>query len=252
VTDAEAQQFYYRHKVAIEEQTKGASFDQVKQRIIAVFQRQKDKDRRNTLMAKLRADNKVNILLQPPRSKVATVGAPWSGGQNAPVTVVEFSDFQCPYCRAAESSVQQIRNKYGDEIKFVYLNFPLGFHEHAMDAARAATCAAQQGKFWQYHDAIFADQSKLAPADLKTTASKLGLNKSEFDACFATKQPDTIIKSQQQQGQALGVTGTPTFFINGRELVGAQPADKFDQIIDEETALAKSSGSPLQTAHHAK
>jgi protein-disulfide isomerase len=240
ITDAEARQFFDQHKDAIESQTKNAPFDQVKGRIIAVLEREKDKDQREALMTKLRAGNHVNIMLQPSRESVATAGAPWSGGDHAPVTVVEFSDFQCPYCRAAESSVKQIRNQYGDKIKFVYLDFPLGFHEHALDAARAASCAGQQDKFWQYHDALFADQSKLAAADLKATAAKLGLNTKKFDTCFDAKQPDPAIHSQQAQGESLGVTGTPTFFINGRELVGAQPANKFSQVIDEEIANAKS------------
>jgi protein-disulfide isomerase len=240
ITDAEAKQFFDQHRDAIESQTKNATFEQVKGRIIAVLEREKDKDQHDALMAKLRAGNHVNILLQPARQSVATAGAPWSGGEHAPVTVAEFSDFQCPYCRAAESSVKQIRNQYGDKIKFVYLNFPLGFHEHALDAARAASCAGQQDKFWQYHDALFADQSKLSAPDLKATAAKLGLDTKKFDACFDSKQPDTTIRSQQAQGEALGVTGTPTFFINGRELVGAQPENKFTQMIDEEIANAKS------------
>ena len=174
--------------------------------------------------------------MQPERVKVASAGHPWSGGKDASVTVVEFSDFQCPYCRAAENSVKQIKTKYGDKIKFVYLDFPLNFHDHAMDAARASHCAADQDKFWQYHDALFADQSKLAAADLKAAAVKLGLDGKKFDGCMAKQTPDAAIRADLAQGQSLGVTGTPTFFINGRELVGAQPPNKISSIIDEELA----------------
>jgi len=241
VTDAEARQFFEQHKQAIESQTKNAPFEQVKGRIVAVLQRQDEKEQHDALIKKLRAENQVSVMLQPARVAVATGGAPWSGGAAAPVTVVEFSDFQCPYCRAAESTVKQIRQTYGDKIKFVYLNFPLSFHDHALDAARAGACAAQQDKFWQYHDALFADQTKLADNDLKATAAKIGLDKQKFDTCFNAKKPDAMIKSQQAQGDALGVTGTPTFFINGRELVGAQPPDKFSEIINEEMASAKPS-----------
>jgi protein-disulfide isomerase len=210
VTEADARKFYDAHKAEIDAQVKGQSFDQIKGRIIAG--------------------------LKPERSHVASAGHPWSGGKDAAVTVVEFSDFQCPYCRAAEGSVKQIKSRYGDKIKFVYMDFPLSFHEHAMDAARAASCAAGQDKFWQYHDALFADQSKLAAADLKATAAKLGLDAGKFNACFDKGSPDSTIKADLAQGQALGVTGTPTFFVNGREIVGAQPPEKFSEVIDDELA----------------
>jgi protein-disulfide isomerase len=152
---------------------------------------------------------------------------------------VEFSDFQCPYCRAAEGTVKEIRAKYGDRVKFVYMDFPLGFHEHAMDAARAARCAGEQDKFWEYHDALFQDQSKLGDADLKSRAAKLGLDTKKFSACFDKGEPDALIKADQTQGAALGVTGTPTFYINGRELTGAQPPEKFAELIDDELSKAQ-------------
>jgi protein-disulfide isomerase len=133
-----------------------------------------------------------------------------------------------------------VREKYGDKIQLIYMDFPLGMHPHAMEAARAGRCAAEQDKFWQFHDAMFADQSKLAATDLKATAQKLGLDTKQFNACFDQAKPDTGIRQDMAQGQSLGVTGTPTFFINGRELVGAQPPPKFNELIDEELARAKS------------
>jgi len=149
VNEADARKFYTDHKAEIDAQVKGQTFDQIKGRIIIALQQRQAKDNRAAIIAKLRQDAHVNILMQPARVKVASEGHAWSGGKDAAVTVVEFSDFQCPYCRAAENSVKQIKAKYGDKIKFIYLDFPLGFHEHAMDAARASRCAGDQDKFWQ-------------------------------------------------------------------------------------------------------
>jgi protein-disulfide isomerase len=246
VTDADARKFYDDHKAEIEAQTKGQTFDQLKGRIIAMLERTRARKNADDLMAKLRSASKVNVMLAPPRFKVDSDNQPWTGGKDATVTVVEFSDFQCPYCRAAEPGVKAVRDKYGDRVKLVYEDFPLGFHEHAMDAARAARCAGEQDKFWQYHDALFQDQSKLAVADLKAKAAKLGLDNKKFAACFDKQEPDAAIKADQARGQALGVSGTPTFFVNGRELTGAQSADKFGAVIDEE--LAKGSPPAAQQA----
>jgi len=186
------------------------------------------------------------VMLVEPHFNVTSAGHPSTGGKNAPVTIVEFSDFQCPFCRGAENSIKAVRDKYGDKIRLIYMDFPLGMHPHAMEAARAGRCAAEQDKFWQFHDAMFADQSKLAAADLKATAQKLGLDIKQFNACFDQAKPDTGIRQDMAQGQSLGVTGTPTFFINGRELVGAQPAPKFNEMIDEELARAKSPAAEHQ------
>lgn len=234
VTDADARKFYTDHKADIDSQVKGQTFDQIKGRLIVALESKQKGEKRATLIAKLRQDAQVKILMQPERSKIVSTDHPWSGGKDAAVTVVEFSDFQCPFCRAAENSVKQIKAKYGDKIKIVYMDFPLSFHQHAMDAARAASCAGGQEKFWLYHDALFADQSKLAAADLKAAALKLGLDGKKFDDCFDKQSPDAAIKADLAQGQSLGVTGTPTFFINGREIVGAQSADKLSEVIDDE------------------
>jgi protein-disulfide isomerase len=112
-----------------------------------------------------------------------------------------------------------------------------------MDAARAARCAADQDKFWQFHDALFLDQKKLDPDNLKQTAAKIGLDRGKFNACFSSDKQDAGIRKDMAEGSSLGVTGTPTFFINGRELVGAQPAPKFNEVIDEELTRAKAPNS---------
>jgi protein-disulfide isomerase len=246
VTDDEAEQFYNEHKAQLDAQTGGHSFTQIKPRLVAALQHQRDDEAQQQLLQKLRAENHVAVLLQAPHVSVASAGHPSAGASAAPVTIVEFSDFQCPFCRAAEGSLKQVRQKYGDRVKLVYMDFPLGFHPHAMDAARAARCAADQDKFWQFHDALFLDQKKLDPENLKKTAAKVGLDQDKFNACFTSDKHDTGIQKDMAEGNSLGVTGTPTFFINGRELVGAQPPPKFDEVIDEELARAKSPSDSRQ------
>jgi protein-disulfide isomerase len=243
VTESDASKFYHQHKEQLQARTGEKSFEQVKGSLISALQQQQDAQRRDQVIARLKAEQKVNVMLVEPRFSVASGGHPSAGGKDAPITIVEFSDFQCPFCRGAENSIKAVRDKYGDRIRVIYMDFPLGMHAHAMEAARAGRCAAEQDKFWQFHDAMFADQSKLAATDLKATAQKLGLDAKQFDTCFDQAKPDAGIRQDMAQGQSLGVTGTPTFFINGRELVGAQPPPKFNEVIDEELARAKSPGA---------
>jgi len=127
------------------------------------------------------------------------------------------------------------------------MDFPLSFHSHALDAAKAARCANDQNKFWQFHDSLFNNQGKLAPADLKQTAKTLGLNTTEFDSCFDKAKHEDEIKKDLAAGEKLGVDGTPAFFIDGRPLVGAQPSAQFEQIIDDELS---SGGEKQASAAH--
>jgi protein-disulfide isomerase len=119
------------------------------------------------------------------------------------------------------------------------MDFPLSMHQHALDAAKAGRCAEAQGKFWEYHDELFANQTKLSPDDLKGYAKKLGLNTKQFDACFDDAKYESAVRADMHEGDRLGVTGTPTFFIDGRELSGAQPPSAFENIINDELAGAE-------------
>jgi protein-disulfide isomerase len=246
VTAHEAEQFYSEHKAQLDAQTGGRSFSQIEPRLVAALQHQRDQDAQKQLIQKLRAANHISVMLQAPRVSVASAGHPSIGASSAPVTIIEFSDFQCPFCRAAESSLKQVRQRYGDQVRLVYMDFPLGFHAHAMDAARAARCAADQDKFWQFHDALFLDQRKLDPDGLRQTAAKVGLDRDKFNACFTNNNHDAGIRQDMAEGNSLGVTGTPTFYINGRQLVGAQPLPKFNEVIDEEIAQAKAPANSRQ------
>lgn len=239
VTDASARQFYDQHKSRIAV-LPTVPYAKIRDRLLAALRYRAAESEREELLARLRKQAGVKILLQAPRIEVATTGRPALGPKDTPVTVAEFEDFQCPFCKRVEGTLMAMREKYGDKVRLVFMDFPLSFHDHAMQAADAARCAQAQGKFWQYHDALFADQSKLAPADLKATAKKLGLNAKEFDSCFDKNEFNAAIQNDIAQGRKLSVNGTPTFFIDGRQLVGAQPLPKFEEIIDEELAQARS------------
>jgi len=159
---------------------------------------------------------------------------PWIGGENAEVEIVEFSDFECSFCSRAVSTVKQILSEYGDRVRIVYRDFPLGFHANAQKAAEAAECADEQGRFWEYHDKLFENQRSLGVANLKRYASELGLDTPAFDECLDSNAMADEVKADFADGQAAGVSGTPTFFVNGNIVVGAQPFEAFKQIIDQE------------------
>jgi protein-disulfide isomerase len=170
------------------------------------------------------------------RYDVAIKDQPSWGAADAPITIVEFSDFQCPFCeRFFTETYPQLKQKYGDKIHFVYRDFPLSqIHPQADIAAQAANCANGEGKFWEYHDILFKNQSKLQRDDLVGYATQLGIDKTKFSKCLDSRTYDPQINQDIQDGFNLGVGGTPTFFINGRPVVGAQPYSVFAQTIDAE------------------
>ncbi len=234
VTEADAKKFYDKNKTP-----QAAPFDQIKPQLMQMMNRQ-------AMLERLHKTAPVKIMLEPKRVVVDSSGHPSLGAKDAPITIVEFTDFQCPFCRASENTVKQLRTKYGDKVRLVHMDFPLSFHSHSLDAAKAARCANDQNKFWQFHDSLFANQGKLAPADLKQTAKTLGLNSTQFDACFDKAKHEDEIKKDMAVGEKLGVDGTPAFFIDGRSIVGAQPLPQFEQIIDDELA----SGGEKQASAH--
>jgi protein-disulfide isomerase len=177
------------------------------------------------------------VRLEPPRSQVAIpAGAPAQGPEQAPVTIIQFSDYQCPYCQRSEATVQEVLSRYAGKVRLVHRDFPLDGHPRAFPTSRAAYCAGDQGRFWEYHRGVFLKPSDLSEEDLKRRAGELGLDAAAFAACLASDRHDATIRAAFDQGVGLGVTGTPTFFINGRLLVGARPFENFKSIIDEELA----------------
>ncbi|MEW6062831.1 MAG: DsbA family protein [Nanoarchaeota archaeon] len=150
------------------------------------------------------------------------------------VTIVEFSDFQCPYCGRAELTLKQLKQDYGSKIEIIYKHFPLNFHQYAQKAAEASECARDQGRFWEYHDLLFGNQDALDLASLKKYAKDLGLDTGKFNSCLDNGGKASVVKNDFNEGIARGVDGTPTFFIGNEALVGAQPYSAFKQIIDKE------------------
>lgn len=195
----------------------------------------------------LRAKADFSILLRPPSVEVAYDKARVLGSPDAPVTIVEFADFQCPFCRKTEATLKALLAKYDGRIKRAFLDFPLAeIHGQAGKAAEAARCAGEQGKFWEYHDALFADQSKLDETSLIGRAQNLHLEESAFRTCLASGKFSRDIEANREEGAKAGVTGTPAYFINGVFLNGAQPQAEFEKIIESE--LAAQGGSAGSSA----
>ena len=197
---------------------------------------------RASLIADLRkAGPEVRMLFDAPRHTIeVTADDPSIGPASAPVTLVEFSDFQCPFCQRVAPTLKQVKQKYGDKVRLVWKDFPLTqIHPQAFKAGEAAHCAAEQGKFWEYHDRLFANQQLLEPNDLKQHAADLGLEPKAFNSCLDTSKYGERVRDGVAEGSRLGVNSTPMIYINGRALSGAQPYEVFAGVIDEELSKSK-------------
>jgi protein-disulfide isomerase/Skp family chaperone for outer membrane proteins len=191
------------------------------------------------LLSKLRKDYGYKSLIEPERAKVETQGHPSRGPATAPVTIVEFSDFECPYCGGLYPTLKRVEENYKDKIRIVYRQFPLNnIHPRAQKAAEASLCANDQNKFWQLHDAMFADQKNLTVEDLKAKAAQAALNGSTFATCLDSGKHAAAINASVAEGSKLGIDGTPAMFINGRFLGGNQPYDAIAKIVEDELARA--------------
>lgn len=185
----------------------------------------------------LRKQYNAQVLIEPDKYNVPDVSSnPTLGQKEAPVKIIEFADFQCPYCQAAEPTINQVRKNYGSKVSLTYMYFPLPFHQYADGAAKAAICADKQGKFWEMHDYMYAHQDKLTHADLESEAKTLGLDTVKYDKCLSDPVTTNLIQNNKDIATSLGVTATPTFFINGHKLSGAQPLFIFEDIVNQELA----------------
>jgi protein-disulfide isomerase len=194
----------------------GRTLEQVRPQIAAFLRDQRRAKAATKIENRLRGERHVTVAFQAYRLQFKNDGAPTLGGKDATVTLVEFSDFQCPYCKLAAPSVKQVAQKFGDKVQIVYRQYPIeSLHPFARKAAEASLCANDQGKFWQLHDAMFADQTRLAVNDLKLTARRLGLDGTEFDNCLDSGRHAAQVQNDLKEGQRVGLTGTPTMFING-------------------------------------
>jgi protein-disulfide isomerase len=190
---------------------------------------------RQALLVALRRQATIHINLpapEPPILPVSVDDDPSVGPASSPVTIVEFSDFQCPYCKLSVPLIKEILAKYPDKVKVVYRDYPGPNHPHAQQAAEAAQCAGDQGKFWEYHDSLFDHQAPGTGWNFTELAKEIGLNQNAFATCLNTGRYREEVAKDLHDGFKLGVTSTPTFFINGRPLVGARPFAEFQAVID--------------------
>jgi protein-disulfide isomerase len=189
---------------------------------------------------------------QPPeRQHIPLAGVP-KGAANAPITIVEFADFQCPFCGRARETIYQVFKEYLGQVRFYVRHSPLAFHPDAPLAAEAALAAEEQGKFWEMHDRLMASQRNLAREDLEAYAREIGLDMGKFGQALDAQAHKSRIDQDIAVAEKVGARGTPTFFINGRKLSGAQPLEAFKAVIDEELARAQklmASGTPAERVY---
>jgi protein-disulfide isomerase len=239
-SDDEIQGYYLAQAARLNRPLDGALKTQLRLSIKQAQMQQLRQDYINTL----RSDNKVVVLLSPPKIQVAYDPNRLRGNAKAPVMIIEFSDYQCPYCHSVEPTVKELLTKYEDKISLSYRDFPLtAIHSQAMISAEASRCALEQGKFWEYHDQLFT-ASKLEKDDLIEYARTLKLDDKQFGSCLTSEKYKADIEKDTQEGRKAGVNGTPGFFINGVFLNGAQPKDAFTRVIDDELGRAANQHQP--------
>lgn len=232
VTEAEVLQFFEANR----DRAQGRTLEQLRGQIKEFLEGQRTQQARAQLVQELKASGAaVKVMLDPPRYTVAVAANdPVRGVATAPVTIVEFSDYQCPFCARVNPTLDQVRKTYGDKVKIVFKDFPLPNHPQAPKASEAAHCAGEQGKYWEMHDLMFANQKALNVPELKQYATTLGLDATKFTQCLDSGKHASLVAAGMAQGERMGVNSTPTLYINGRALIGAQPFEAFKAVIDEE------------------
>ncbi|MEM7674415.1 MAG: thioredoxin domain-containing protein [Myxococcota bacterium] len=222
VTDEEVKQFH-----ASEPRISSQPLEGLAPRIKAFLQQKKQQEKMLAVFTKIKEDAQMKVEL--PRVQLEKIpfeleGRPSKGKADAKVTVVEFSDFECPYCSRAVSGVEALLKAYPDDIRVVFMHMPLSMHRNAMPAAVAGQCANQQGKFWPFHDALFENQRDLTAATFEAHAKKVGLDLDKFKACVKDPKTTEFVQKDMEQASKAGVEGTPTFFINGEPFSRGVPS----------------------------
>lgn len=240
-TEAEKRDFYGQNKARLG----GRSYEETSGTIGEHLRQLKVSQRRAAFLRGLKAKYGVKLFLEPPRSPVDASNDPAQGPQGAPVTLVVFSDFQCPHCSKAVDIENRLKDLYGNSLRVVFRDYPLAIHKEAPRAAEAGACAADQGKFWPFHDLLFTRQGDLSDKGLTAVAVEAGLNAKRFSDCLSSGKNAEEWKADAADGQRYGVSGTPTFFINGRMIFGTPPFEVFVQAVDDELLLR---GKPLPGA----
>lgn len=239
ISDAEFKKFVEEKRIP-----EGQINDQLKERITAYLKDQKKEKKVEETIAKLTKSTPVEVYFKKPKMDVnveVAKGDPTWGSDKASVTIVEFSDFQCPFCSRAAETVTQLKKKYSGKVRIAFKQFPLPMHKDARPAAEASMCVHEQSpdKFWKFHDLAFKGQDKLDAASLDGMAKNSGADMTKFKACVEAKKFAQMVDQTIQYGEKIGVRSTPTFFINGQMLAGALPIDQFSEVVDEALDEAK-------------
>jgi len=211
----------------------GKTLDQVKEEIRQTLIRQKTGKAQSQFLVELKKRYPTEIYLEEPKVVLKTEGAPSRGPANAKVTIVEFSEFQCPFCKKFQPTIDQIVKEYPNDVRHVFYNLPLPFHNNARGAARAGVCADKQGKFWEFREMAFVNQQAIDEPNLRTNAEKLGLDMAKFDVCVKDPATDKKIEEDLAYAASVGARGTPTSFVNGVLFSGARPYEELKKTVDQ-------------------
>jgi protein-disulfide isomerase len=238
ITDDEIEVFYRSHESRL-----GMDLKESREQIRQFLHIKKIEAQKALYVKSLRSSSRIETYLKAPplfRAEVPTTGAPSKGAEYAPVTIVKFEDFQCPFCKQIQPTLTELFSRYNGKIRLVHKDLPLdSIHPQARQAAEAARCAAEAGKFWSYHDLLYANSPNVSQENLKSYAKEVGIDVNAFDRCLGSGKFKAVVQRDLIDGAQLGLTGTPTFFINGREVSGNQPVEIFRAIIDEELGRTK-------------
>jgi len=211
------------------------NYESARPHIIDTIHQLRMKKAREVYITQLRGDYGVVVELSQPSARVEAGNSPRLGPENAPVQVVEYADYECPYCQKVNPDLKRLREEFGDQVSVVYKDFPLPMHPLAAKAAEGARCAGVQGKFWEFHDFLF-ESKKLQVADMKAEARTLKLDGDKFDKCLDKSEQFEALKQEANDGRRLGLDGTPSFFINGHFMSGAIGFAKLRDTVTEELA----------------
>jgi len=209
------------------------AFDTMKVKIRDHIRERRIGKAKDAYLQSLRKEARIEIQVEGPRATVSAGAAPMRGTTSAPLTLIEYADYECPYCQQSAPDLAKIEAAYQGKLAFVYKDFPLPMHPHAQKAAEAAQCAGAQNKYWEYHDLLLTTKQLEMP-DLKAAASTLDLDTAAFNTCLDSGQKSSVVKANMDEGIELGVTGTPSFFLNGKFISGSLPFEQFHQVLDEE------------------
>ena len=235
-TDVEIEAWYKENQARLGTRT----LDDVRSQIADLLRKKHQDEAAERLQNRLNEQRKVSIKFQPFRFEFTNGHSPTLGKEGAPVTVVEFSDFQCPFCKQFAPNIHQIEKNFGDKVHIVYRQYPIpSLHPFAFKAAEASLCANEQGKFWALHDMMFGEQDRLTVMDLKQKASRLGMDRKQFDSCLDTGKYTEQVQKDMAEGTRVGITGTPAIFVNGIPVPGgAVPYPTVAAAIERELSRA--------------